>query len=483
MQRRQIFPALVIPVLTFLIPLALLLTTFTSEARAQSDECADGFVWREAFPDDHVCVSPQVRDMVKRQNHDAGQFTTQEGQECAPGYVFRMAGPRDQVCVTEDERDQAEQDNRMAETRLKSTQVPDYPDLADEAGSRRNMLAVPQKEGCFGFADGAWHEIACVPEETARRNFPPPAAQFSILSNRKAFYRLFGLPSTLPIRLASTEVSHLSDPTISTLTDSLAGKDAFSIQVNTNFFPASNGNTGWVQFVLQSKPDDPSIPNDDDQLCVWQVDVTLAISTKNASGYTQTCVSVPKLRTVWGPNDVWPGGGKRITFVGPGVDINEKAKVAGFVSTAGNAGTRLYAWAFVPWAPFSAYAVGVADSQGLNGRWTEISGDIIGLGNGSQANFTRTTVRTVLQASSCIAGGASFACPSQPVPPQFALGTYATPEVTSVTGESNNLASIYGFVDHKPVFSCAGETCTLDYSTGARSFTTFDKLVLKAYGP
>jgi hypothetical protein len=314
-------------------------------------------------------------------------------------------------------------------------------------------------------------------------NFPPPAAQLSIRSNRKNFYRLFGLPSTLPIRLASTEVSHLSDPTISTLTDSLAGRDAFSIQVNTNFFPASNGNTGWVQFVLQSKPDDPSNPNDDDLLCVWQVDVTVANATKNASGYTPTCVNVPKLRTVWGPNDAWPGGGKRITFVGPGVDINEKAKVAGYVSTSGNAGTRLYAWAFVPWAPFSAYAVGVADSQGLNGRWTEISGDIIGLGGGSQANFTRTTVRTVLQASSCIAGGASFACPSQPVPPQFALGSYATPEVNSVTAETNNLASYYDFVDHQPIFSCAGETCTLDYSTGARAFRHFDKLVLKAYGP
>src|SRR3954465_2641904 len=123
-----------------------------------------------------------------------------------------MAGPRDQVCVTEDERDQAEQDNRLADTRLKSTRVPEYPDLADDAGSRKSMLAVPQKEGCFGFADGGWHEIACVPAETVRRYFPPPAAQYSIRSNRRGFYTLFHLPSTLPIRLASTELSHLSDP-------------------------------------------------------------------------------------------------------------------------------------------------------------------------------------------------------------------------------------------------------------------------------
>jgi len=472
----------VLSVSTFLLVSALLLSTFASEARAQSDECAAGFVWREAFPDDHVCVSPEVRDMVKEANRNAPQYTTKDGNECVPGYVWRMAGPRDQVCVSEDERDQAEQDNRLAETRLKSTTVPDYPELADDAGSRKNMLAVPQREGCFGFAEGAWHEIACVPEETVRRYFPPPAAQYSIRSNRRGFYRFFGLPSTLPIRLASTELSHLSDPTVSTLTDTAFGKDAFSIQVNTNFFPATNGNTGWVQFVLQSQPDDPSNPNDDDILCVWQVDVTVANATANASGYTPTCVTVPKLRIVWGPNDAWPGGGKRVTFVGPGVDMNEKAKVAGYVSTSGNAGTRLYAWAFVPWAPFSAYAVGVADSQGLKNRWTEVSGDIIGLGGGSQANFRRTTVRTVVQASSCIAGGASFPCPSQPIPPQLALGSYATPEITGVTAETNNLATTYDFVDHQPVFSCAGETCTLDYSTGARSLTRFDRVVLKTLG-
>jgi hypothetical protein len=481
MQQRNVFT---IP--AFLIALALLPSAFAREAHAQSnDECAEGFVWREAFPDDHVCVLPQVRDMVREQNRNAGQFTTKEGTECTPGYVFRMAGPRDQVCVTEDERDQAQQDNRMADTRRRSTQAPQYPDLTD-AGSRRTMLAVPQKEGCFGFAEGEWHEIACVPADYVRRNFPPPAAQFSIRSNRMPLYRLFGLPSTLPIRLASTELSHLSDPTVSTLSDSLFGKDAFSIQVNTNFFPMANGNTGWVQFVLQSKPDDPSTPLDDDVLCVWQVDVTVAIATKNAGGYTPTCVNVPKLRWVWGPNDVWPGGGKRITFVGPGVDINEKSKVAGYVSTSGDAGTRLYAWAFVPWAPFSAYAVGVADSQGLKDRWTEVSGDIIGLGSGSQANFSRTTVRTVVQASSCIAGGASFPCPSQPIPPQLALGNYATQEVNSVTAETNNLASFYDLVDHKPVFSCLNETCTLDYSTGTRSYVHFDKLVLKVlegHGP
>jgi hypothetical protein len=56
------------------------------------------------------------------------------------------------------------------------------------------------------------------------------------------------------MRAGSVTISHLSDPSVATLTDSVFGKDAFSIQVNTNTFLANNGNTGWVQFVLQVKP-------------------------------------------------------------------------------------------------------------------------------------------------------------------------------------------------------------------------------------
>jgi hypothetical protein len=266
----------------------------------------------------------------------------------------------------------------------------------------------------------------------------------------------------LPIRLGSVQISHLSDPAQATLNDSTFGKDAFSIQLNTNFFTANNGNTGWVQFVLQSRPKATDI------LCVWQVDVTVAFQTSNASGYSPTCVNVPKLRWVWEPNDPWPDGGKQTTFVGPGAAIAEKSEIAGYLDdTQQGRPVRLTAWAYVPWAPFQAYAVSVNDQYGLRGRWTDISGDILGLGNGSRADFTGTKIRTVLEATPCILGQ----CPN--VQPQYRFSNNATQDFNFVTAETNNLFSFYDYAPHVPVFSCQQDTCTLEYSSGPRSIIKF----------
>lgn len=37
------------------------------------DICMQGFVWREIRPEDHVCVAPQERDLVKQKNAMANQ--------------------------------------------------------------------------------------------------------------------------------------------------------------------------------------------------------------------------------------------------------------------------------------------------------------------------------------------------------------------------------------------------------------------------
>jgi hypothetical protein len=37
-----------------------------NQAFAQTDACAEGYVWREAFPDDHVCVTKETHDLVAR---------------------------------------------------------------------------------------------------------------------------------------------------------------------------------------------------------------------------------------------------------------------------------------------------------------------------------------------------------------------------------------------------------------------------------
>jgi hypothetical protein len=47
-----------------------------SHASAQlygPDTCVQGYVWREAVPNDHVCVTPQERAMASEQNRLAAQ--------------------------------------------------------------------------------------------------------------------------------------------------------------------------------------------------------------------------------------------------------------------------------------------------------------------------------------------------------------------------------------------------------------------------
>ncbi len=78
--------------------------------------CSPGFVWREAFSGDYVCVPPDARDQA------AGDNTTAAGENahqtapgaCKPGYVWREAQSTDHVCVTPAVRGQAWAENTAA---------------------------------------------------------------------------------------------------------------------------------------------------------------------------------------------------------------------------------------------------------------------------------------------------------------------------------------------------------------------------------
>jgi hypothetical protein len=69
--------------------------------------CAQGYVWREACPNDYVCVTPAVRDAAKADSlladfrrNPGGGGTTFDWDTCIPGYVWREAcGPNDHVSV------------------------------------------------------------------------------------------------------------------------------------------------------------------------------------------------------------------------------------------------------------------------------------------------------------------------------------------------------------------------------------------------
>ena len=103
--------------------------SFTSTAMAEGaygpDTCRNGFVWREAFADDTVCVTPGERSMARRQNQRANLRRNPGGgaygpDTCRNGYVWRDAAEGDHVCVTPADRDLAARQNAMAPSRYEN---------------------------------------------------------------------------------------------------------------------------------------------------------------------------------------------------------------------------------------------------------------------------------------------------------------------------------------------------------------------------
>ena len=88
---------------------------------APTDRCIDGYVWREAFVGDHVCVSPPVRAATAADNARAAERIDPGGaygpQTCVAGFVWREARPSDRVCVIPKRRSGAAADNAAADAR------------------------------------------------------------------------------------------------------------------------------------------------------------------------------------------------------------------------------------------------------------------------------------------------------------------------------------------------------------------------------
>ena len=86
------------------------------------DTCLQGYVWRDAFPNDHVCVTPDIRTQAAQDNALAASRRSPTGgpygpDTCLPGYVWREASPTDHVCVPPETRQQAANDNAQAANR------------------------------------------------------------------------------------------------------------------------------------------------------------------------------------------------------------------------------------------------------------------------------------------------------------------------------------------------------------------------------
>lgn len=79
------------------------------------DTCSNGYVWRDAIPGDHVCVTPGRRQLAADENAIAGSRYDPAGaygaNSCLMGFVWREAYAGDVVCVTPDRRSQVAREN------------------------------------------------------------------------------------------------------------------------------------------------------------------------------------------------------------------------------------------------------------------------------------------------------------------------------------------------------------------------------------
>jgi hypothetical protein len=87
------------------------------------DQCVSGYVWREARPDDHVCVTPETRRRTAIENSRAAAYRNPNGgaygpDTCLDGYLWRNAFAGDRVCVSPESRSQAAEDNSQARGRV-----------------------------------------------------------------------------------------------------------------------------------------------------------------------------------------------------------------------------------------------------------------------------------------------------------------------------------------------------------------------------
>jgi hypothetical protein len=257
----------------------------------------------------------------------------------------------------------------------------------------------PAKAGCYHYGPSGWVEVSCATDAYVKEHYPHPDIQYGIAS--------IATTTGKPLAYGLVDITFNA---VGSISDSQSGTNAFSIQNNTNGFTGSNGDLDIVQFVVQSKPGQP------DGVCVWNVDV----KTQN---YAPTCVSAPNVR-------------------GGGITAGDEPKVQGFILPGHNIGVTAY----LPWAEGGAstpWAAVAGDTYDLADNWTEVSGAVLGFGNGSALTFSSADLWTEIAASTCPADTNPYAnipssCPLQPLFYPFAQ--VSQPQGAS-TMETNNLVS------------------------------------------
>ncbi|HYS34853.1 MAG TPA: hypothetical protein VEO01_04330 [Pseudonocardiaceae bacterium] len=159
------------------------------------NRCLQGYVWRQAIPSDHVCVTPAERSQVAADNAAApsrwvnGAFGP---HTCVNGFVWREAftSPTfDDVCVTPDQRSQAAADNAAAASRINPARLVFGPnacqngfvwrqadsfDYACVTSAERSQVAADNAAAPSRWVNGAFGPHTCVNGFVWREAFHNP---------------------------------------------------------------------------------------------------------------------------------------------------------------------------------------------------------------------------------------------------------------------------------------------------------------------
>jgi hypothetical protein len=260
----------------------------------------------------------------------------------------------------------------------------------------------PAAEGCYTSADGAWTSINCASEEYINEHIPHPELEDGIFS--KPVELPPAAPSfvygdlSLKIAQVGTEENIYTNPKTKVVTRT---PNAWSIQ-NNAIFQGTNNEEDGIQFAEQAFPKSPV------GICIWQVKIT------KPQEYPRTCavtspVSVP-------------------------LAAGDTAIVNGYT----RAGENLAISATVPGLP-KVYGVVAKDKYGLAGRWQNVTGSLLGYGEGSEAKFSSAEVETFVVVETCQGEPGSATCPQEPKLKGHAYSFY-----NGQTGETNNLIPVIG---------------------------------------
>jgi hypothetical protein len=295
---------------------------------------------------------------------------------------------------------------------------------------------VPLVEGCYKFTT-AWEKTDCVADEENAKY--PHLEYLPAISYGKASSA--GTTPPMPITGGSVDVSFTK---LGSETDTNFGNNYWSIQVNSNGFQGSNGQSDWVQFT------DQYVPNSHDHLCIWNVNVT-------TQSYPSTCLDVTH------PREVRTG------------DYASIEAYEDFDKADGSTHYLLLR-AYLSWdSETTMYAVVAKDQNGLTnavnnvGPWTEVFGSILGYGNGSTANFSATTLTVMVEALDCKWESAT-GCTPNPGPWTWPA-TNPFSKLSAGTEEQNNLQPAVGYgptTKNLPSLNCSMEyACYLTYTATA----------------